>query len=95
MNKSPRRIQPLRRGAFNLPIEHKKAIWGFLNIGCEKAWPFHSVMGGFPCDIYVRVFKVTEDASNFNNVELADYAREVMQKNLDEMYAMVDGDRGE
>jgi len=43
-------------------------------------------MGGFPCDIYVRVFKVTDDASQFDNASLADFAGGVMQKNLDEMY---------
>lgn len=90
LNKSPRTLQTLRRGAFTLPITHKKTIWGFLNVGCEKAWPYRSAMGGFPANIYVRAFKVTDDASKFDNVKLAEHAGEVMQKNLDEMYAIID-----
>lgn len=95
LNKNPRTIQPLRRGSFSLPIAHKKAIWGFLNVGCERAWPYKCAVGGFPSDIYVKVFKVTDDASKYNNIELADYAREVMQKNLDDMYAVFDGKKEE
>lgn len=80
----------LRRGAFSLPIAHKKSIWGFINVGCEKAWPYTSFIGGFPTDIYVRAFKVTADASQFDNVQLAEYAGEVLQKQLDEAYGVID-----
>lgn len=47
-------------------------------------------MGGFPCDVYVRAFKVTDDASQFDNVQLADHAGEVMQRHLDEIYNKID-----
>ncbi|CDF32362.1 unnamed protein product [Chondrus crispus] len=90
LNKTPRKIQTLRRGAFNLAIAHKKPIWGFINVGCEKAWPYTSAMGGFPCDIYVRAFKVTDDASKFDNIQLADHAGKIMQEQLDEIYNIID-----
>lgn len=95
MNKNPRTLQTLRRGAFALPIAHKKRIWGFVNVGCEKAWPARSPIGGFPCDIYVRAFKITDDASAFDNVSLAEHAGSVMQKNLDELYEMIDSRKDE
>ena len=47
-------------------------------------------MGGFPTDIHVRAFKITDDASQFDNVQLAEHAGQVMQKQLDELYAIVD-----
>lgn len=90
LNKTPRKLQTLRRGAFALPIAHKKPIWAFINVGCETAWPYTSSIGGFPSDVYVRAFKVTDDASQFDNIKLAEYAGEVMQKHLNEMYAIID-----
>lgn len=95
LNKTPRKIQTLRRGAFTLAIAHKKPIWGFINVGCEKAWPYTSAMGGFPCDIYVRAFKVTDDASKFDNIQLADHAGKIMQEQLDEIYNIIDNKKFE
>lgn len=48
-------------------------------------------MGGFPCDIYLRIAKVTDDASKFDNAALAEFAGNIMQTNLDEMYNAMDG----
>lgn len=83
-------MQTLRRGAFSLPIAHERPIWGFINVGCEDAWPYTSPMGGIPTDIYVRAFKVTADASQFDSVQLAEYAREALQKQLDEIHTLID-----
>lgn len=80
----------MRRGAFSIPIAHKKSIWTFLNVGCDKCWPHKTFIGGNPSDIYVRAVKITDDASKFDNAGLADYAREAMQKNIDELYAMAE-----
>lgn len=95
LNKNPRTLQILRRGAFSLPIAHHKAIWGFVNVGCEEAWPRRSAMGGFPCDIHVKLFKITDDASQFDNAGLADFAGTAMQAELDKLYEIVDSNKKE
>lgn len=59
-------------------------------MGCEKAWPYKSAMGGFPSDIYVRLFKVTDDASQFDNVTLAEHAGKCMQEQVDKIYEAID-----
>lgn len=90
MNKTPRELQSFRHGAFTLPITHKKAIWGFVNVGCDKAWPYNASMGGFPADIYLKAFKITDDASQFEKVELAEYSTKLMQTEVDKIYATID-----
>lgn len=47
-------------------------------------------MGGIPGDIHVRAVKITDDASQFDNIQLAEHAGKIMQKQLDEMYAIAD-----
>lgn len=90
MNKNGRTLQPFRHGSFTLPITHKKAIWGLINVGCEKAWPYNQSMGGFPSDIYVKAFQVVDDASKYEKVELAEHASKVMQAELDKIYEMIE-----
>lgn len=48
------------------------------------------MMGGVPADIYVRSFKITDDASKFEKIELAEYALNRMQEELDKLYAEFD-----
>lgn len=59
-------------------------------MGCEKAWPYKEIMGGVPSDIYIRTFKVTDDASKFDTATLAEHAGKVMQEQIDQLYAMAD-----
>ncbi|CAN8069894.1 unnamed protein product [Agarophyton chilense] len=91
LNRNGRQLQTFRRGAFALPIKHKKAVWAFLNVGCERCWPHYMSIGGAPANVWVKAFKVTDDASQFDATTLAEHAREVMQKELDGMYAVADG----
>lgn len=93
LNRNPRQIQTLRRGAFSLPIKHARAVYGFVNVGCERAWPHGAAMGGFPCEIDVRLFKVTDDASKYNNIELAELAGREMQRTMDAIHASIDVNR--
>lgn len=92
LNRNSRKVQTLRRGAFSLPIKHGKAIWAFLNVGCERCWPTNSAIGGIPANIYVKLIKVTDDASAFDTIALAEHAQQVMQRELDKMYAVCDGE---
>lgn len=90
LNKTPRKVQTLRHGAFVLPIAHKKPVWAFVNVGCDVVWPYTEAVGGFPADVYVKAFKVTDDASKFDKVALAEHAQTLMQKEIDGIYEIFD-----
>lgn len=90
LNKTPRKIQTLRRGSFTLPIQLKRPIWAFINVGCEQVWPYGCMMGGKPGNIYVRAFKIVDNAADYDNVELANLAGLALQNNVDQLYKLAD-----
>lgn len=53
-------------------------------------WPYTQAVGGFPADVYVKAFKVTDDASQYDKVALAELAGSLMQREIDAMYQLVD-----
>lgn len=48
------------------------------------------MMGGVPADVYVKAFKITDDASKFEKVGLAEFAANRMQEELDKLYELFD-----
>lgn len=63
----------------------------FINVGCEKSWPKGAPIGGWPTDIEVKLWKVCDDAGEFeDNAALAEFVQQQMQREVDLAYERFD-----
>ena len=88
----PSTIQPLRRGAFKLAVQHNLPITAMVCVGLHDVWPPSCLIPGFPATIDVAITSVTTTASSSSSPDdaaqqAADDTQKAMQNLLDSLLA--------
>lgn len=97
--KNPQKLSTFRAGGFTLAARVDCEIWCMVSVGNAVCWPKRAAMGGRPCNIGVKAFRLCESSNKLlkdaavENVErdqalhLANYAQTQMQEVLDGLVA--------
>lgn len=91
----PRELATFRHGSFSLILQNRcQVLYYVLTCGNETIWPPKEAAGGNAGTVLVKIGKMKIDYSDstLDAKTLSEKTRTVMQKELDELYAMKDAD---
>jgi len=93
---NPRELATFRHGSFSLIQQNKcDTLYYVVTCGNEQVWPPRDGAGGNKATILIKIGKMYIDTSDatLDAKKLSEMTREVMQKELDELYALKDSNR--
>lgn len=92
VNKTPRVLQPLRHGSFQIVIKNRLPLYMVIMCGNDETWPPGAYVGGYPADVLcsVRRLRAQVDYGTVTAPELAEIVRGEMQEELDRLYSIRD-----
>jgi len=86
---NPHELMTFRAGGFRVPIDTDAEVWCFAYVGNSICWPKKAAIGGFPCNIGVKVFRLCESSCkaagagqdvSAQNMQLANLASSKVQE---------------
>lgn len=95
---NPIQLQTFRAGGFGMVTRNDASIWAGVFVGNDVCWPSRAAAGGRPCRISLKHLEICDSSSLLlekaglgqaqekdRNIYLANHAREVMQKQIDDV----------
>ncbi|GET85710.1 acyltransferase-like protein, copy 1 [Leishmania tarentolae] len=91
INKTPRSLQTFRYGTFHTIFKHRMEAYYIVHVGAEKTWPWWTMIGGMPTDVYVRLGRFPIDYDHEDSKAVSRRMQQHMQNVYNELLAETEG----